>query len=60
MLHAQAECDEISISCSYIETYMMDSRCSLVPRPPSPAFVTYSTKTGGKAWTDLLRDACHC
>ena len=33
---------------------------SLVPRPSHSAFVTCSTKSGGKAWTDLSRDACHC
>ena len=33
---------------------------SLIPRPPHPAFVTCSTKSGGKAWTDSSRDACHC
>ena len=26
---------------------------SLVPRPPHPAFVACSTKSRGKAWTDL-------
>ena len=31
---------------------------SLVPRPPRPAFVACSMKSGGKAWTDLSRDAC--
>jgi len=29
----------------------------LVPRPPRPAFVAYSTKSGGKAWK---HDVCHC
>ena len=29
---------------------------SLVPRPPHPAFVACSTKSGEKAWTDLSRD----
>jgi len=36
------------------------SYLSLFPRPPHPAFVTCSTKSGGKAWTDLSRDACCC
>ena len=30
----------------------------LVPRPP--AFVTCSTKSGGKAWKDLSHDAWRC
>jgi len=25
-----------------------------------PAFVTCSTKSGGKAWMDLSHDACRC
>jgi len=33
---------------------------SLVPRPPCPAFVACSMKSGGKAWTDLSHDACCC
>ena len=33
---------------------------SLIPKPPRPAFVACSTKSGEKAWTDLSRDACHC
>ena len=33
---------------------------SFVPRPPCPAFTACSTKSGGKAWKDLSRDACCC
>jgi len=33
---------------------------SLILRPPRLAFVACSTKSGGKAWKDLSRDACHC
>jgi len=33
---------------------------TLIPRPPRPAFVTCSTKSGEKAWTDLSRDVCCC
>ena len=38
----------------------MRASCSLVPRPPRPAFVAYSTKSKGKAWMDLSREACRC
>jgi len=33
-------------------------RPSIVPRPPHPAFVACSTKSGRKAWMDLSRDVC--
>jgi len=33
---------------------------SLVPRPPCPAFVACSMKSGEKDWTDLSRDAYRC
>jgi len=33
---------------------------SVVPRPPRPAFVACSTKSGEKAWTDLSHNACRC
>ena len=33
---------------------------SLAPRPPCPAFVACSVKSGGKAWKDLSRDVCRC
>ena len=35
------------------------SLCSLIPRPPHPALIACSTKSRGKAWTDLSCDACH-
>jgi len=38
----------------------MHSISSLVPRPPRPAFVACSTKSGEKAWMDLSCDACCC
>jgi len=51
----------------YILKVVLDSQLllkgsyiSLVPRPPRPAFVACSMKSGGKAWTDLSRDACRC
>jgi len=31
---------------------------SLVPRPPCPAFVACSMKSGERAWKDLSGDAC--
>ena len=31
---------------------------SLVPRPPHPAFVPCSMKSGGKPWKDFSHDAC--
>jgi len=33
---------------------------SLVPRPPHPAFVACSMKSGEKARKDLSHDAYHC
>jgi len=33
---------------------------NLIPRPPRPALVTCSQKSGGEAWKDLSRDVCLC
>jgi len=35
-------------------TYVSEATCSLVPRPPCPAFVACSTKSGGESLEGLI------